>query len=208
MPRRFPLLRDVLAIRWSTFQTAHGSARWVPLWLVVFRFGPRWWAARAGHRLWCSLCHQHAYVSSAALPAAPFIIDVLARPQPTVVEEALDILLGFLRCTDPTLVGSASWHSELRSLVLGVVPTVHRLAESGHSAVADMARSLLAEAGGAWLADARGEVGHASHSDASGTRGILWALVRRRARRMGLVESNSGRQLGCESARHDRDRAA
>lgn len=101
----------------------------------------------AGHWLWCSLCHQHAYVSSAALPAAPFIIDVLGRKQAPIVVEALDILLGFIRCTEPSMADSPAWHFELRKVALSAMPTVRRLAGSADPAVADMAQQLLSEAG-------------------------------------------------------------
>lgn len=146
--RRSYLLR-VASIRWSGFETAYGSARLVPWWLVNFRFAPSPCAVRAGYKLWISLCHQHAYVSSAALPAAPFIIEVLTRQQPPVVEEALDIMLGFLRCTEPGVASSASWHSELRRVVLGAVPIVERLVKRAPREVADMAKLFLSEADGA-----------------------------------------------------------
>jgi hypothetical protein len=98
-------------------------------------------------KLWGSLCHQHAYISSAALPAAPFIIAVLGRQQAPVVEEALDIMLGFIRCTVPSMVDAPPWHSELRTIVLSAGPSVRRLAAGADPSVADMARMLLFEAG-------------------------------------------------------------
>ncbi len=52
-------------------------------------------AMKATHALWCGLCHQHAYISSAALPAYPFILEVLDSANDDLAVEILDILLGF-----------------------------------------------------------------------------------------------------------------
>lgn len=146
-PDRRTFLRSLAATRWSAFETAYGPALLVPWWLAIFRFAPTRCATMAGHKLWGSLCHQHAYISSAALPAAPFIIDVLGRQQAPVVEEALDIMLGFIRCTVPSMVDAPPWHSEVRTIVLSAGPTVRRLAAGADPSVADMARMLLFEAG-------------------------------------------------------------
>lgn len=144
-PNRRSFLRGLAAIRWSAFETAYGFAMFVPLWLLIFRFAPRALALHAGHKLDGSLCHQHAYVSSAALPAARFILDTLERPEPAVVDEALFHLLGFVRCTDPRMKNAPAWHGELRALVRSALPRIRRFAEDANAEVADTARLLLSE---------------------------------------------------------------
>lgn len=139
-------------IDWSRFETAYGPARKVPGWLLDFVHANGARARRAGHQLWCSLCHQHAYVSSAALPALPWIVAVLQRTDEQLVCEALDILLGFVRCTDPGQVQQAdgvapAWHRELRDGVRRVLPEVTRLLASGSPEVAEAARALVDELG-------------------------------------------------------------
>ena len=45
------------------------------------------------------------------------------------------------------MVDAPSWHSELRALVLSAAPNVRRLAGGQDPSVAEMARTLLSEAG-------------------------------------------------------------
>lgn len=144
-PNRRSFLLGLAAIRWSAFETAYGSGIFVPWWLLIFRFAPRALALKAGHKLDCSLCHQHAYVSSAALPAASFILDTLERPEPAVVDEALFHLLGYVECTDPRTKNAPAWHGELRALVRSALPRIRRFAEDADAEVADTARLLLSE---------------------------------------------------------------
>ncbi len=140
-------LRRVLAVKWWAFETAYAPAVLVPLWLILFRFAPRALARMAGHKLNNGLCHQHAYVSSAALPAAPFIVEALERKQPGIVADALDMILGFLQCTDPRDGESLQWHKELRAVVLGALPRVRQLSMCGDAEVAEMAKLVELEAG-------------------------------------------------------------
>lgn len=101
-------------IDWSGFRTAYGNAAVGP----VFQYGrgnvTNWRsvpdqllrlagpdpkaALEASHQLWCGLCHQHAYVSSAALPALPFLLDVLDGANDGLSIEILDIVAGIAIC--------------------------------------------------------------------------------------------------------------
>ncbi|MCL2527852.1 MAG: hypothetical protein FWE42_05465 [Defluviitaleaceae bacterium] len=56
-------------------------------------------AMEATHYLWCNLCHQHSYISSAALPAYDFLIVGLKEFEEKLKVELLDIFLGFAVCT-------------------------------------------------------------------------------------------------------------
>jgi hypothetical protein len=54
-------------------------------------------ALRASYELWCGLCHQHVQVGTAALPALPFILEVMQAADESLVYEILDIILGFAK---------------------------------------------------------------------------------------------------------------
>ena len=49
--------------------------------------------------LWCSLCHQHAYITSASLPAYEFLLYALLNLDDYIKIEILDIFTGFAVCT-------------------------------------------------------------------------------------------------------------
>ena len=73
--------------------------------------------------LWCGLCHQHAYVPSAAVPAFPFLIIALRNCDATLRTELLDIFAGFVECTDPEHPGATGeFQRELRSLLMTELP--------------------------------------------------------------------------------------
>lgn len=96
------------AIDWSEYKTAYGPADKpdsVASQLSLLAGSDHKTAMGAAHDLWCGLCHQHAYVSSAALPALPFILEVLDQANDDLSAEILDILLGFAVCSvDPVPV--------------------------------------------------------------------------------------------------------
>lgn len=141
-PTRRAFRERLNGIPWSRYRTAYGSSLGVPHRLFRFRFSGRRRAAKAGHELWCGLCHQHAYVSSAALPALPFILEVLDRPEPVLVTEALDILRGFALCTEPG-PATEDWHRNLRREVEAQLPRICTFAASEHPDVAEEANALL-----------------------------------------------------------------
>ncbi len=90
-----PTLREELArVDWAAFRTAYGPAVLVPNCLVTLLEGDEQAALEVTHDLWCGLCHQHAYVSSAALPAFRFLMRALASANPQLTIELLDIILG------------------------------------------------------------------------------------------------------------------
>lgn len=97
-------------IPWANYQTAYGSAagdhvfggeRWgnIGEQLRALASPDRATAMAASHHLWCCLCHQHAYVSSAAEPALPFILAVLDHADDELAIEIDDILRGFATCS-------------------------------------------------------------------------------------------------------------
>jgi hypothetical protein len=92
-------------VDWSKYETAYGSASGTNEWgsvgeqLLNLASQDDEKAMKATHHLWCGLCHQHAFVSSAALPALPFILEVLDSANESLALEILDILLGFAACS-------------------------------------------------------------------------------------------------------------
>ncbi len=80
------LYKMIEDIDWSQYETAYGNAAQdiphfqcgstpsVPSSLWALFSGDRERAMQATSDLWAGLCHQHAYVSSAALPAYDFLM--------------------------------------------------------------------------------------------------------------------------------------
>jgi hypothetical protein len=149
------------AVAWADYGTAYGPAVKVPDQLRRLAGPDEGAALAASHDLWCGLCHQHAYVSSAAVPALPFILEVLERAGDQLTVELLDILLGFAVCTRPGSVSAGPWHdptavvwaAELRGGVAAVRPRLESLAAHPREEAADFARAVLEEL------DAAGDAG-------------------------------------------------
>lgn len=108
------------SIPWSEYETAYGNAaeegefKNVPENLRRLFSGDKEAAMQATHHLWCGLCHQHAYVSSAALPAYGFLLHGLNVLDDDLKVELLDILLGFARCT-AGMSADESWQGQLKA---------------------------------------------------------------------------------------------
>ena len=125
---------------WEKYETAYGSASKVPGQLVRLRSCQDTQALQASHELWCGLCHQHAYVSSAALPALSFILEVLEQASEQLAIEILDILLGFSICT----IGSEiSWQVELRGKLMLEIDRFKSLALSNNKDISEFAELIL-----------------------------------------------------------------
>ena len=137
--------RRLRQTRWGRLQTAYGSARCVPCWLLQLKHGDGRRAQRAGDRLLNALCHGYAYVSTAALPAAPFVVEALDCGEPLARETALDLLRGFLWGTEPGRSDLEEWHGELRAMTLAALPRVRELTKDVDHEVARTARLLLQE---------------------------------------------------------------
>ena len=88
-------------IDWLQYQTAYGPAEATPGLLYTLASDDLNAALSASHDLWCSLCHQHAYLSSAALPSYPILFQILQQAKDELKIEILDILYGFTKCSHP-----------------------------------------------------------------------------------------------------------
>lgn len=131
-------------VSWGEHRTAYGKGHDVPTWLLAMRFGSLEEAGRAGHMLWCSLCHQHAYASAAGEPAIPFLVAVLeARREPALQAEALDILRGLAFCTQPGHPDPEAWHHRVHQDIVGLLPRVRAFTASADPEVAGQATALI-----------------------------------------------------------------
>jgi hypothetical protein len=140
-------------IPWADFETAYGLAVSVPDQLRRLADADERTALAASHGLWCGLCHQHAYVSSAALPALPFILEILDRAGEQLTIEILDILMGFTVCTSPRAPCTGpgfdrshlGWVAQLRAGVAAERPRLEQLAAHSNAEIAHLARKVLNE---------------------------------------------------------------
>jgi hypothetical protein len=142
---------QLAAVPWAEYETAYGPATEVAEQLRGLGSADEATALRASHDLWCGLCHQHVFASTAAVPALPFILRVLDEASPRLAAEILDILLGFARCTAPEALTEAArrsppaWIGELRAGVTAERARLEHLARSPHAEVGDLAREILEE---------------------------------------------------------------
>ena len=135
MARFDGLTAELSAVNWADFTTAYEAPDTVPLDLRLLLFGNEKQALEAAHRLWCGLCHQHAYLSSAAEPALPFLLAGLRESNDRIRVEILDILVGFVLCQEP----SVPFTRRLLEGVLESRPFIEGLRQSDQREVADFA---------------------------------------------------------------------
>lgn len=145
-------------IPWGNFHTAYGPAVKVPDQLQRLVGSDRKAALDASHELWCGLCHQHVQIGSAALPALPFLLEVLDSADRDMAVELLDILLGFAKGVNrrrflefqrsrgrTELPPEEQWISDLRTALVGELPRFDELASSADEEMADFAGQIVAE---------------------------------------------------------------
>ena len=118
----------ILAIDWHDYDTAYGNAAEdVPDYIsakvcipnvaqsLLNLFSDNKKAAlQASHDLWCDLCHQHSFISSAALPAYDILFYGLQNLDDELKVEILDIIMGFAICL-PKSSSNISWTGQLRA---------------------------------------------------------------------------------------------
>ena len=148
--------RLIGAVDWYRYETAYGNAAQdiphfqcgqtpsVPHSLEKLFSGNWNKAMQAASDLWAGLCHQHAYVSSAALPAYDFLILALQEADDKLKVELLDIFLGFAVCTG-RFSSDALWPRQLRDKLTADLPIFAALAASEHEEVSDFAQDIVTE---------------------------------------------------------------
>ena len=94
---------QIKEIDWAKLKTAYGSAEnTIPNYLKNIYCSNEKIAMDATHQLWCSLCHQHTYISTASLPSYEIIKNRLIKCDDKLKVELLDIFYGFACCSNHT----------------------------------------------------------------------------------------------------------
>lgn len=127
---------------WAELDTAYGAAEDVPDQLEALRSASDEEALRAAGKLSGGLCHQGAFVSSAALPALPFILDALEECSAGVQQELLNMLVGMADCTGPDAVDP--WEHQLGKELRRSTAPIQKLLESSSQEVRQGAEQLMA----------------------------------------------------------------
>jgi len=147
----------ITAVDWTAFRTAYGRADDVPNQLLQLASPDKATALKASHDLWCGLCHQHVQVGTAALPALPFILEVMQTSEDSLVYEILDIILGFakgvnrkrivdfLRALGHEPRPDPEWVIALRVLLVNEANRFRMLAAHSNPGIAESANSILQE---------------------------------------------------------------
>ena len=147
------------AVDWSAFHTIYGTAGNVPEQIERLHSPDENIALSGAGDLRAGLCHQHIQIASAALPAFPFIMDMLPDASEKVTIEILELLAGFARTTDPvrmhqfaSAVGKRrmpqpEWVADLRRALEAALPRIAAYAAHENPAIAELARIFAGEIG-------------------------------------------------------------
>ena len=136
---RSELFQRLQLIDWSNYETAYGPAVNVPKQLSQLLSHDRKERLSASHLLWCGLCHQHANISSAALPAWPYIFEAFSSADDQLMAEILDIVWGFVQHTGHREFACdkhGHWHFELRQQIRQDMAPYAALVDHKHSHIA------------------------------------------------------------------------
>lgn len=145
----------IAELDWSRYETAYGNAAQdiphfqcghtpsVPSSLRALFSGDHEAAMKATSDLWAGLCHQHAYVSSAALPAYDFLMLALRELDDGLKVELLDIFLGFAACTGRS--AEADWEKQLREKLKADLPVFAGFTSSGNEDISYFAGRIVEE---------------------------------------------------------------
>ena len=149
------LCKMINEIDWSQYETAYGNAAQdiphfqvgktpsVPSSLWALFSGDRERAMQAASDLWAGLCHQHAYVSSAALPACDVLMLGLQELDDELKVELLDIFLGFAACTGRS--AETDWEKQLREKLTNHLPVFAGLVSSEHEDISCFSPRIVEE---------------------------------------------------------------
>jgi hypothetical protein len=147
----------IAAVDWPAFHTAYGRADDVPNQLLRLASPDKATALKASHELWCGLCHQHVQVGTAALPALPFILEVMQAADEALVYEILDIILGFAKGVSRKRYvdfqkalrrepqPDPEWVIALRTLLVNEADRFRVLGTHSNSDIAESANSIVQE---------------------------------------------------------------
>lgn len=130
------------SIRWRDFDTAYGDAEDVPKLLIdLYSPIPAKWR-KAANSLWAGLCHDHAYVSSAACPATPVLLGCLKSFDEEHCVEILDILVG-ISCGRDSNGSYPEWLHRTKNILFQDRSTFLHLSEHPNEDIADFSGRVL-----------------------------------------------------------------
>lgn len=141
-------IKDIHLINWADFETAYGKADKVPNYLTNLFSGDKKLAMDATHELWCGLCHQHAYISNAALPSYNYIKNGFITLDDELKVELLDIIKGFAYCTTQeyykaTKAQMQSWENELRKKLIADLNIFKQLSTNNEELISVFAQDIV-----------------------------------------------------------------
>jgi hypothetical protein len=159
MPPETDWRRRLTAVDWSPFHTIYGVATEVPEQIERLHSPDEKTALEAAGDLKSGLCHQHVQIASAALPAFPFIVEMLPSSSEKVAAAILDILVGFAITTDrarmhqfASAVGKRrlpppAWVTELRAALQRELPRIAPYVTHENPAISKYAKMFVDEIG-------------------------------------------------------------
>lgn len=132
--------QEIQEIDWGQYQTAYGVATDVPGQLMRLFSSDQEEAMQASHELWCGLCHQHVFISSAALPTWPFLVKAFSLADNKLTIELLDIVSGLALCTEGDDL--LDWQRELRHAMIAESVLFITLIKHPHEEISAWAQSI------------------------------------------------------------------
>lgn len=139
------------AVDWPRFHTIYGTADKLPELIAGLHSVDEAAALSAASELAAGLCHLHVQIASAALPALPFVLEMLPSASEKVTVEILDMLVSFAITTDPvgmrqfaSAVGKRrllrpGWVDELRRALEAALPRIAGYATHQNPAISEFA---------------------------------------------------------------------
>jgi hypothetical protein len=147
------------AVDWSLFHTVYGAATTVPEQIERLHSPDEETALSSAGDLRAALCHRHVQIGSAALPAFPFIMEMLPSASERLTVEILDILVGFAITTNrvrmyrfASAVGKRrvpqpEWVEELRRALQMALPRIAVYVTHENPTIAEAAKMFVDEMG-------------------------------------------------------------
>lgn len=135
-------------INWVDYETAYGNAELtIPFYLKNLFCSDTEIALDATHQLWCSLCHQHAYISTASLPAYDILKIALLELDNKMKIEILDIFQGFAICTSNVYLNSLKenpekWQLEIRQKLNADIKLFEELRTNSDELISDFSNFI------------------------------------------------------------------
>jgi hypothetical protein len=139
---------EIDKINWADFETAYGSAKMtIPFYLKNLFCTDKEISMYSTHQLWCSLCHQHAFISSASLPAYDILKIGLIKLDDNHKIELLDIFQGFADCTSGKNFAAIkqkpnNWEQMLRQKLLVDIELFRELANHKNEEISHFATTI------------------------------------------------------------------